>query len=166
MTDENDNFDDIDLNELFNDFDDTPTLSFPQSLPMKSSLPKFSDELIEFHENDCTAPRVIRPTRKVIKGKRKTVSKQTTMYEYAASVSYQHKEFYSSWDNSTTKQIITKGQKRSTQVFQCHCLVSIDVCFFLGHFFTNAEKKQNTRSTRFNRSSFRIFRSTESFYFD
>ena len=36
-----------------------------------------------------------------------------TMYDYASSISYKHKHFYSSLDNTTTTKTIIKGQKRS-----------------------------------------------------
>jgi hypothetical protein len=71
------------------------------------------DDLIEFNENDCTAPRII---RKQTKPKKKTNAKQTTMYDYASSISYKHKQFYSSLDNTTTTKMIIKGQKRSLTV--------------------------------------------------
>lgn len=71
------------------------------------------DDLIEFNENDCTAPRII---HKRTKPKNKTNAKQTTMYDYASSISYKHKQFYSSLDNTTTTKMIIKGQKRSLTV--------------------------------------------------
>ncbi len=67
------------------------------------------DDLIEFNENDCTAPRI---SRKRTKTKRKINVKQTTMYDYASSISYRHKQFYSSLDNTITTKTIIKGQKR------------------------------------------------------
>ena len=42
--------------------------------------------------------------------KKKTNTKQMTMYDYASSISYRHKQFYSSLDNSTTTKTIIKGQ--------------------------------------------------------
>ena len=64
-------------------------------------------------ENDCTAPRTI---RKRIQPKKKSTAKQMTMYDYASSISYRHKQFYSSLDNTTTTKTITKGRKRSSMV--------------------------------------------------
>lgn len=71
------------------------------------------DDLIEFNETDCTAPKII---RKRIKPKKKINSKQMTMYDYASSISYKHKHFYSSLDNTITTKTIIKGQKRSLTV--------------------------------------------------
>jgi hypothetical protein len=65
--------------------------------------------LTEFNENDCTAPRIY---RKRAKSKKKTNTKQTTMYDYASSISHKYKQFYSSLDNSITTKTITKEQKR------------------------------------------------------
>lgn len=119
MTNNDDNFDDIDLNELFNDFDPSPSLSLPRSPLKDSSRSKSSDEMTEFHETDCTAPRVPPHNRKMLKAKKKkkSTAKQTTMYDYASTVSYKHQEFYSSLDNSTTMKTITRGQKRFSRVF-------------------------------------------------
>jgi hypothetical protein len=80
---------------------------------MKISSKKNQDDLFEFHENDCTAPRII---RKRTKTKKKITAKQMTMYDYASSISYKHKQFYSSLDNTTTTKTIIKGQKRSLTV--------------------------------------------------
>lgn len=71
------------------------------------------DELIEFTEKDCTAPKVRRPPTKA---KRKVTKKQTTMYDYASSVSYRHRQFYSSLDNTVTTKTIVKGDKRPLTV--------------------------------------------------
>jgi hypothetical protein len=38
------------------------------------------------------------------------------MYDYASSISYRHKQFYSSLDNTITTKTIIKGQKRSLTV--------------------------------------------------
>ena len=65
--------------------------------------------MFEFNENDCTAPHTI---RKRPRSKKKVQGKQMTMYDYASTVSYKHKQFYSSLDNSTTSKTIIKGQKR------------------------------------------------------
>ena len=78
-----------------------------------SSRPISQDELIEFTENDCTAPKVRRPPTKA---KRKVTKKQTTMYDYASSVSYRHRQFYSSLDNTVTTKTIVKGDKRPLTV--------------------------------------------------
>jgi hypothetical protein len=80
---------------------------------MKISSKKNQDDLFEFHENDCTAPRII---RKRTKTKKKSNEIQMTMYDYASSISYKHKQFYSSLDNTTTTKTIIKGQKRSLTV--------------------------------------------------
>ncbi len=69
--------------------------------------------MTEFNENDCTAPRII---RKRVKNKKKANTKQMTMYDYASSISYKHKQFYSSLDNTTTTKTIIKGQKRPLKV--------------------------------------------------
>lgn len=69
--------------------------------------------MTELNENDCTAPRII---RKRTKPKKKNNGKQMTMYDYASSISYKHKQFYSSLDNTITTKTITKGQKRSLTV--------------------------------------------------
>jgi len=72
------------------------------------------DDLIEFNENDCTAPRII---RKRIKTKQKNNNtKQKTMYDYASSISYKHQQFYSSLSNTTTTKTIIKEPKRSLTV--------------------------------------------------
>jgi hypothetical protein len=86
------------------------------------------DDLIEFNENDCTAPRII---RKQTKPKKKTNAKQTTMYDYASSISYKHKQFYSSLDNTTTTKMIIKGQKRSLTVKQIPIVNLLMNIFFL-----------------------------------
>ncbi len=65
--------------------------------------------MTEFNENDCTAPRTY---RKRTKQKKKTNSVQTTMYDYALSISYKNRHFYSSLDNTITTKTITKVQKR------------------------------------------------------
>ena len=41
---------------------------------------------------------------------------QTTMYDYASSVSYRHKQFYSTLDNTVTSKTIVKGEKRPLTV--------------------------------------------------
>ncbi|CAF3714204.1 unnamed protein product [Rotaria socialis] len=113
MNNVDDDFDDIDLNELFNDFDEnkSPILcSVPTPYAMKITMKRKPDDLFEFNENDCTAPKV---NRKRAKTKKKMNGKQTTMYDYASTVSRKHKEFYSSLDNTTTVKTIIKGQKRS-----------------------------------------------------
>ncbi|CAF4629005.1 unnamed protein product [Rotaria sp. Silwood1] len=106
-----DNFDDIDLDEIFNDFNEK------QSSIQRQPLAKYDlnhktnqDDLFEFNEKDCTAPKINRKRTKTI---RKIHAKQMTMYDYASSVSYKHKQFYSSLDNTTTTKTIIKGQKRS-----------------------------------------------------
>ena len=80
---------------------------------MKIRTKTNQDDLTELTENDCTAPR---RNRKRSKSKKKNQTKQTTMYDYAASISYKHKQFYSSLDNTTTTKTITKRQKRSWTV--------------------------------------------------
>jgi hypothetical protein len=80
---------------------------------MKISSKKNQDDLFEFHENDCAAPRII---HKQTKTKKQITEKQMTMYDYASSISYKHKQFYSSLDNTTTTKTIIKGQKRSLTV--------------------------------------------------
>ncbi len=69
--------------------------------------------MTELNENDCTAPRIY---RKRTKPKKKTNTKQMTMYDYAASISYKNKQFYSSLDNTTTTKTITKAGKRPLTV--------------------------------------------------
>ncbi|CAM4747753.1 unnamed protein product [Rotaria magnacalcarata] len=113
MNNVDDTFDDIDLNELFNNFDENKSpILCPASTPydMKISTKRKSDDLFELNENDCTAPKV---NRKRAKPKKKMNGKQTTMYDYASTVSHKHKEFYSSLDNTTTTKTIIKRQKRS-----------------------------------------------------
>lgn len=77
------------------------------------STNRIESNLDDLTENDCTAPRVI---RKRAKPKKKSIGKQMTMYDYASSISYKHKQFYSSLDNSITSKTIIKGQKRSFMV--------------------------------------------------
>jgi len=40
-----------------------------------------------------------------------------TMYDYASSVSFRYKQFYSSLTNTTSTATVVKGQKRSAIVF-------------------------------------------------
>lgn len=75
------------------------------------------DEITEFNETDCTNPKV---QRKFIRAKKKLSEKQTTMYDYASSVAYENRQFYSSLDNTETSKTIIKGQKRSAKVNQTH----------------------------------------------
>jgi hypothetical protein len=65
---------------------------------------------MELNESDCSAPRIIRKRTKI---KKKISEKQMTMYDYASSISYKNKRFYSSLDNTITTKTIIKGQKRS-----------------------------------------------------
>ena len=55
-----------------------------------------------------------RVVRKPVKPRRnkKTKDKQMTMYDYASSISYRHKQFYSSLDNTTSAKTIVRGTKR------------------------------------------------------
>ncbi|CAF0907886.1 unnamed protein product [Rotaria sordida] len=111
-----DNFDDIDLDEIFNDFNEKQS-SIPRQTLTKYDLNRKTnqDDLFEFNENDCTAPKKNRKRTKTIK---KIHIKQMTMYDYASTVSYKHKQFYSSLDNTTTTKTIIKGQKRSLTEYQ------------------------------------------------
>ncbi|UJR27138.1 hypothetical protein I4U23_008437 [Adineta vaga] len=105
------NLDGIDLDELFNDFDENQSSITGQSLT-KWGLNSYSsqDDLTNFNEDDCTAPRIY---KKRTKNRKITHTKQMTMYDYVSSVSYRHKQFYSSLDNKTTSKTITKEKKRS-----------------------------------------------------
>ncbi|CAF2647367.1 unnamed protein product [Rotaria sp. Silwood2] len=111
-----DNFDDIDLDEIFNDFNEKKSSIQRQPLIKYDLNCKTNqDDLFEFNENDCTAPKINRKRTKTIK---KIHVKQMTMYDYASSVSYKHKQFYSSLDNTITTKTIIKGQKRSLTEYQ------------------------------------------------
>ncbi len=52
-----------------------------------------------------------------------------TMYDYASSISYKHKQFYSSLDNTTTTKTIIKGQKRPLIVKKINLLINILLFF-------------------------------------
>lgn len=110
MNTQNDNLDDVDLNEVFNDFYEKPELLLIDNDFKQDKI----DDLVEFTETDCTSPS--NPVRKRAKPAR---SKQTTMYDYATSVSFKYKEFYSSLDNTISAKTVTKGQKRPLTTDQC-----------------------------------------------
>ncbi|CAF3687444.1 unnamed protein product [Adineta steineri] len=122
VNDYDDNFDDIDLDEVFNDFNEKQ-LYIPRQPLIKWGLSSNTnqDDLTEFDENDCTAPRI---SRKRPKNRKKNNTKQMTMYDYASSISYRHKQFYSSLDNTTTTKTIIKGEKRPLTEYQQLALVS------------------------------------------
>ena len=71
-----------------------------------------NDDLIEFTETDCTSPQ-----QDLVRKRAKPRSKQMTMYDYASSVSFRYKQFYSSLTNTTSTATVVKGQKRSAIVF-------------------------------------------------